>query len=1224
MKILKQNSKNHYLRKAVIYLLTYCIAFYTSIPVVMATPTGGAFVEGTGSITTSGTATNVAVDQLSSVIEWDSIDTLGGEPGVRESLNFSQGSLINSAVLNRVSGPETQFYGDLNAEGMRIFIINPSGILFGEGSTVNVNQLVASSLGISNEDFMNGHYDFIAGEGEIGGIINNSDDITATEGVALIGKYVQNNGAIETTNEGGFVVMAAGDRVLLGEPGSNILVEMSSVTIDEEGDGEVINNGEITAPSGTVVLAAGDVYASALALPKVSGGTGRVEQNGDIDTDGTTSDGGGVSLTAADEVILASGSETTANAGTDSDAGLVVVHSKDRTVIEDDALIQVTGGHEPHDIYGDFDDVVETTVEISGDYVNLAGDIDASALAENKRGKIVIDALDITVKDGSIPENPEDNTIYEEWIEDQTRLYDESDQYVSTDVELVAHSREAGNITVEYMNDGVIGIDESGNGGSGDIVLRTKYDTGSITFLENGSGDRTAIHSTAGGNVYMLAGGDNPDTEEIEGSIITGDIISTVPQSAPAGWPVEPGKIRLLTVNGGSITTGELKVEGGSYDEISAIASGDLTINGDVTTYAHQVDEGMEVGQARTCLVSEQGDVEINGEIKVEAHAKYETNADIHIDAGQDIRIDLDGGQILATAFTSATGTADASVKIHAGKATDPENPTETGEITIINPKTESKAIEILAQAGGKKSQIFSNGQNNETTVATDTGTVAELEIDNKRTEDCPECPTPPGLVPPLDPWAYTTHMSSSITGNVFEAENKIGILEIVPGESWIDMGDYWLVDTPHGTLLIAENGDYEYTPDAGFVGEDRFVYQAKVIDTGIETDLVEVTITMVNNTPTTTGGDDQIHMNIDLGNIDLVDLLSDDDNAGGTIDTLEIVDFTQPENGTLTYDSGTGTYTYEPDAGFVGEDSFTYYFTDGEMDYSGETPTPVIHEGTFVITVVNQVPTGEQDTAQTNQGDPVIIDVLANDNDPDNDNLIVVIDGALPEHAAYFELDPETNTFTYTPEIGYVGPDSFTYAVTDGQIGAELVWITVTIWVNAAVLTPAAPLPEDVEFGVSGCPALLEWTAQEVGISAPLAQIWITNTLASSQDIQPCDACANLSEAATVLQDADGSRIAALAQVVNEFVSSDAPISDEQMASVTSAIASNTDSDSQYALAEEYIDSLVAYVGTLQDLGFSPEDAINVATDKYIAPLAEDNAGVATYMSARLTSLEE
>ena len=190
---------------------------------------------------------------------------------------------------------------------------------------------------------------------------------------------------------------------------------------------------------------------------------------------------------------------------------------------------------------------------------------------------------------------------------------------------------------------------------------------------------------------------------------------------------------------------------------------------------------------------------------------------------------------------------------------------------------------------------------------------------------------------------------------------------------------------------------------------------------------------------------------------------------------------------------------------------------------------------------------------------------------------------------------------------------------ITDGRA-----WVLEYLNVPTSPIPTPAPLPQLVEVDISGCPALLEWAVQEIGIDAALAQIWITNTLASSRDIQPCDACANLSEAAKVLQDADGSRIAALAQVINEFASSDAPPSEEQMASVADAIADNTDEDSQYALAGEYLDSLVAYVGTLQDLGFSPEDAISVATDKYIAPLAEDNIGLATYMSSKLTSLGE
>jgi len=140
------------------------------------------------------------------------------------------------------------------------------------------------------------------------------------------------------------------------------------------GDGEVINDGHISASAGTVVLAAGDVFASALELPKVSGGVGSIEQNGHIHADGTSGDGGNVSLTAADEVVLASGSQTTANAATGGDAGLVVVHSKGDTTIEGEkeitveeetiiveaARIEATGGHVPEDILNDFDDVAVT------------------------------------------------------------------------------------------------------------------------------------------------------------------------------------------------------------------------------------------------------------------------------------------------------------------------------------------------------------------------------------------------------------------------------------------------------------------------------------------------------------------------------------------------------------------------------------------------------------------------------------------------------------------------------------------------------------------------------------------------------------------------------------------------------------------------------------------------------------------------------------------------
>ena len=1313
METITKTMKKRYFRRGIIYFLTCSLILNTSLPAVLAGPVGGVVdinpINGGGNadITyNTGTyehTTLVEVQTDRTIINWESLDTLGGADNVRETLAFSQGELTDSAVLNRViSGFGTQFFGDLNAEGMRIFIVNPAGIVFGEGSTVNVTQLIASNLDISNDKFLSGDYEFggdIEGVDvyERLGVINNSNYMYASEGVSLIGRKILNTGTI-STGEGGFVVMAAGDKVLLGQPGSNVVVEMDSVTMPGEGDGDVINDGLIESKSGTVVLAAGDMFSTALELEKVSGGIGRVEQNGTIDTDGIGGDGGQIILTAADEVVLSAGSMTKANAGTSGDSGLVVVHSKGQTTVQADAKIEAMGGHVPYDITDDFDDVVDTSVEISGDYVNFAGNVDASA-SSGKRGKVIIDALDMTIADGSMPDAPPDNTVYEEWIEQQS--------YASTDIELVAHAKTGGNIIAEPISDGVI------EGGSGDIVLRTKYDTGGITFMPGLDGDRTAIHTTQGGNVYMLAG---------EGGIAIGDIISLVPQHAPEEWIVEPGKIRLLTTNYGDIITGQLSVEGGSYDEISVIASGDLLINGDVTTYAHQVDEDLEVGQARTCLVSEHGDVEINGIVTVEAHAKYSTTADIHIDAGRDVRIDLGGGQMRATALTSAEGSANASVLIHAGKETEPS---EKGNITITNPKSTDKAIYLRAQTQGSKKEIYSDGKAPADIDITDGKAHAKLELDEKHNDDCPDCPVPPGLVPPLDPWAFVTHMGVITSGDVLTHNSLVLIRH---------------TDPIHGVLKIDyETGEYEYTPNEGYVGDDSFTYQAKVKDSGLETEWVMVTITMINEVPVANPGSAGEHMGINVENEPLS--YSDvPDELGITDQDLTVNIVTEPLYGdvTLQWDetSETWTYTYVPkddgDGYFTGTDSFEYTVTDPEgvvgssgtarvtitmtnelpvanpssasehmgieiesesLDYSdvpdelgitdenltvnivtdplygdvtlqwdetSETwtytyvpkddgagyfagtdsfeytvtdPEGVVgSSGTAQVTInmTNDLPVPDDDNFITDPGVLVGGNVLDNDFDKNDDPLSVVLNGNSPQHGQL--VLNEDGTFTYLPDEGFSGQDSFTYLVTDGQVVSEPAGATVTVTVNPgeqpllAAVPFIAPAPglERIEFDISGCPALVKWAAAELGIDERMMQIWTVNALASSRDIQPCDACERLKGVAAILRDDGGTRIAALAQVVGEFASSTAPPTDEQMASVADVIARNSQAYNHYATAGEYMDALVVYVGILRtDLNFSAEESVMFAVDNYVVPLAENqSAGLAVYVAARLAAL--
>jgi filamentous hemagglutinin family protein len=1192
MNTITKMMKKRYLRRVIIYFLTCNLILNTWLPSVLAEvvlqPDGVINGNVTVAPLSNGIQNMTASD--GAIGHFSNFDIAAGD-----TVNCSQPSNNANALFRVFSGDGTQILGNFNANG-NIYLIDPAGILFGEHSQVNVNRLVASSLDIANQDFLGGKYEFSAGSADVGAVINNGT-IRAAEGVALIGRKILNTGDIIATGTGGFVVMAAGDKVLLGQPGSNIVVKMDSVTMPDGGDGDVINDGLIQSKSGTVVLAAGDMFASALELEKVSGGIGRVEQNGTIDADGASGDGGHVILTAADEVILSADSLTKANAGTDGDGGLVVVHSMGRTAVENDAKIEAMGGYEPYDIIDEFDDVVDTSVEISGDYVNFAGDVDASALY-GKRGKIIIDALDITIADGYMPDSPPDNTVYEKWIEAQS--------YASTDVALVAHAKTGGNIIATPISDGVI------EGGSGDIVLRTKYDTGGITFMPGLGGDRTAIHTTQGGNVYMLAG---------EGGIAVGDIISFVPQHAPEPWIVEPGKIRLLTTNYGNITTGQLSVDGGSYDEISVIASGDLLINGNVTTYAHQVDEDLEVGQARTCLVSEHGDVEINGIVTVEAHAKYKTTADIHVDAGRDVRIDLGGGQILATALTSAEGSANASVLIHAGKEI---GSAEKGNIAVTNPKSANTAIYLRAQTQGSKTEIYSNGKAPVKKEVTSGKAHAKLELEEKYVGDCPDCPIPPGLVPPLDPWAFVTHMGVATSGDVLTNDSLVLIRHTEP---------------IHGVLEIDDQtGEYEYTPDDGYVGDDSFTYQAKVKDSGLETEWVMVTITMINEVPVANSGSASRHMG---ANIENEPLSYNDvpDELGITDRDLTVKIVTEPLHGevTLRWDetSGTWTYTYVPDkdgAGYyAGADSFVYTITDpqGVVGSSGTAQ--------ITINMTNDLPLAADDNFITDPGVPVGGNVMDNDFDLNNDPLSVVLNGASPQHGQLV-LNGD-GIFTYVPNEGFSGKDSFTYLVTDGQLNAGPAVARVTVTVNPGPEPPLPPAPvpapalqyippapglERVEFGVSGCPALVKWAAAELGIDERVIQIWTVNALASSRDIQPCDACERLKKVAAILRDEDGTRISALAQVIGELASDTAPPTPEQMASVADTIARNAQANNHYAMAGEYLDALVAYVGILNnDLNFSTEESIMFTSDKYVAPLAESrSAGLTAYIAARLAAL--
>jgi len=220
---------------------------------VHAHPVGG--VVSAGSATIGGTAGAMTITQTTPnvAINWQSFGIRAGE-----SVQFLQPS-SSSVALNRVIGADpSNLLGSLTANG-KVFLVNPNGILFGAGASVNVGGLVASTLAISDADFMANNYKF-SGVGT--GSVENRGTINAADGgyVTLLGANVSNQGVISA--QLGTIALVAGEAVTLDMAGDKLL----NVTVDEGALNALVDNGGmIRADGGQVLLttqAAGSLLAN--------------------------------------------------------------------------------------------------------------------------------------------------------------------------------------------------------------------------------------------------------------------------------------------------------------------------------------------------------------------------------------------------------------------------------------------------------------------------------------------------------------------------------------------------------------------------------------------------------------------------------------------------------------------------------------------------------------------------------------------------------------------------------------------------------------------------------------------------------------------------------------------------------------------------------------------------------------------------------------------------
>ncbi|MEJ2688123.1 MAG: filamentous hemagglutinin N-terminal domain-containing protein, partial [Gammaproteobacteria bacterium] len=250
-----------------------------------------------GAATSSVVARTLNINQTTdkAIFNWQSFNV-----GAGNTVNFHQpGS--SAIALNRVLGNlgPSRIFGTINANG-QVYLINPSGILFGKGAQVNVGALVASTLDVNDRVFRNnsilqpivdGKPAFTGGSQTAAITVEKGATLRAADGgsIMIFAPTVTNAGDIETPD--GQAVLAAGkDEVYLQQSSDP---KLRGLVVEVKTGGNVTNLGKIAARRGDVTLLGfavnQDGLVSATTSVRVNGSIRLLARDGAyVDTTGNT------------------------------------------------------------------------------------------------------------------------------------------------------------------------------------------------------------------------------------------------------------------------------------------------------------------------------------------------------------------------------------------------------------------------------------------------------------------------------------------------------------------------------------------------------------------------------------------------------------------------------------------------------------------------------------------------------------------------------------------------------------------------------------------------------------------------------------------------------------------------------------------------------------------------------------------------------------------------
>ena len=315
----------------------------------------------------------------------------------------------------------------------------------------------------------------------------------------------------------------------------------------------------------------------------------------------------------------------------------------------------------------------------------------------------------------------------------------------------------------------------------------------------------------------------------------------------------------------------------------------------------------------------------------------------------------------------------------------------------------------------------------------------------------------------------------------VVTAANGVLSNDTDPNNDSFSVDETFIVAPTHGQLLLAIDGSFSYIPDANFNGVDQFQYQAIDALGATSTATVTLIINSEPDNPVAQNDAYQFSKNKLFEVTTQNGLLVNDFNIEAGDLSVNTTAINTTQNGELTLKVD-GSFTYQPDLGFIGVDSFTY-------SISNEQGLTAIAQVTLSESGVNTFPEANDDQYTLDEDSSAsLLDVLANDTDADGDTITISNIQNIVGEATIV-----AGKIEFTPPANFSGEIVLTYTITDGYsagnegINDRTASVTITVTpVNDAPIANA----DSVTMNEDGPAVLVNVLANDSDIDGDILEI--------------------------------------------------------------------------------------------------------------------------------------